>query len=349
MQYLKKKILKFYRSKIIDWETEGRITPNKKKINLFEEKKIKFFGKQNPKKIFYIIRVEPGGGFFSILFSVLINLELCSKKKYIPFIDLENFHTKYNQKNMIDNTFNSWEYYFHKISNYNLNNIYKSKNVYFSKKKIDTRKHIKKNEFDKYKKIIGKYIKVKDSINKVVKKFEKQKFKNKKVIGLHFRGTDMKTTPSHPFPPTYSQISLLLDSLLTKKKYESIFIITEQASYLEKLRKKYGKKLLYFNSFRSNQSKIFSYKGRKNHRYLLGRDILIETILLSKTDIIISSKTNVSKMALLLSRKKKKTIHIDNGNNTSKFLLSHILWFLKRIMPEALGGFKKNIKYSLYN
>ena len=80
MQYLKKKILKFYRSKIIDWETEGRITPNKKKINLFEEKKIKFFGKQNPRKIFYIIRVEPGGGFFSILFSVLINLELCSKK-----------------------------------------------------------------------------------------------------------------------------------------------------------------------------------------------------------------------------------------------------------------------------
>jgi len=156
----------------------------------------------------------------------------------------------------------------------------------------------------------------------------------------------MKTTPSHPFPPTYSQISYLIDHLLSKKKYDSIFIITEQASYLEKLKKKYGKKLLYFNSFRSNKSKIFDKKSRRNHRYLLGRDILIETLLLSKTDIIISSKTNVSKMAVLFSKKKKKFILINNGNNSSNLLLSKILWYLKKIIPSFLGGFDKaNIKF----
>jgi hypothetical protein len=348
MQLLKKKFFKFYRSKIIDWETVGKKKSYLiRKIKLNNPSNLVSFGEKNHNKKFYLIRVEPGGGFFSIFFSILINIELAIKRKYIPFVDLENFHTKYNQKKKIRNTYNSWEYYFKKISNYNLREIYQSKNVYFSKKKIDTRKHIKDHEFCKYKKIITRYIKINNFIKKKVENFAKINFNGKKVLGVHFRGSDMKTTPSHPFPPTFIQVTFLIDNFLNKYGYDKVFVVTEQLNYFHRLKKKYKNKIIFFNSFRSNKKKIFNITSRHNHRYLLGRDILIETLLLSKTDIIISSKTNVSKAALLFSKKNKKIIYINNGVNSSNFLLSQFLWLYKIIMPEFFGGFKKKIDFSL--
>jgi hypothetical protein len=346
MQLFKKKFFKFYRSRIIDWETDGKKSHLIKKLKLINPNKLMSFGKKNRNKKFYLIRVEPGGGFFSIFFSILINIKLANKKRYIPFVDLENFHTKYNQKKKVRDTYNSWEYYFNKISNYNLTSIYQSKNVYFSKKNINTRDYIKDHEFRTYKKIITKYVKINNFIKKIVENFEKKNFKDKKVLGVHFRGTDMKTTPSHPFPPTFTQVTFLIDKLLNKYQYNKIFIITEQLDYLNRLKKRYKNKIIFFDSYRSNKSKIFHETSRNNHRYLLGRDILIETLLLSKTDMIISSKTNVSKAALLFSNKNKKIIYINNGINSSRFLLSQFLWFYKIIMPEFFGGFKTKIDFS---
>ena len=312
MQLLKKKFFKFYRSRIIDWETEGKKSHLIKKLKLINPNNLISFGKKNRNKKFYLIRVEPGGGFFSIL----INIKLANKKRCIPFVDLENFHTKYNQKKKVRGTYNSWEYYFNKISNYNLTGIYQSKNVYFSKQNINTRDYIKDHEFYAYKKIITKYVKINNFIKKIVENFEKKNFKDKKVLGVHFRGTDMKTTPSHPFPPTFTQVTFLIDNFLNKYGYDKVFIITEQLNYLNRLKKRYKNKIIFFDSYRSNKSKIFQETSRNNHRYLLGRDILIETLLLSKTDMIISSKTNVSKAALLFSKKNKKIIFIDNGINS---------------------------------
>tara|TARA_B110000037_G_C17114606_1_gene503239 strand:- start:2290 stop:3333 length:1044 start_codon:yes stop_codon:yes gene_type:complete len=346
MQLFKKKFFKFYRSRIIDWETDGKKSHLIKKLKLINPNNLMSFGKKNRNKKFYLIRVEPGGGFFSIFFSILINIKLANKKRYIPFVDLENFHTKYNQKKKVRHTYNSWEYYFSKISNYNLTSIYQSKNVYFSKKNINTRDYIKDHEFRTYKKIITKYVKIDNFIKKIVENFEKKNFKDKKILGVHFRGTDMKTTPSHPFPPTFTQVTFLIDNYLNKYEYDKVFIITEQLNYLNRLKKKYKDKIIFFDSYRSNKSKIFQETSRNNHRYLLGRDILIETLLLSKTDMIISSKTNVSKAALLFSKKNKKIIYINNGINSSRFLLSQFLWSYKIIMPEFFGGFKKKIDFS---
>ena len=64
MQLLKKKFFKFYRSRIIDWETEGKQSLLIKKLNLINPNNLISFGEKNPNKKFYLIRVEPGGGFF---------------------------------------------------------------------------------------------------------------------------------------------------------------------------------------------------------------------------------------------------------------------------------------------
>jgi len=76
----------------------------------------------------------------------------------------------------------------------------------------------------------------------------------------------------------------------------------------------------------------------------MGRDILIEMLLLSKLTTLICSRSSVAQLASLHSKNKNfETFEIWNGVNTDKILLSLFLWDIKRMLPEFLGGFKKNI------
>ena len=63
---------------------------------------------------YYIIR-RNGGGFFSILSSVLCHIQIAENLGFSPVIDFENFRTTYSENMRINNSFNMWEYYFEPI------------------------------------------------------------------------------------------------------------------------------------------------------------------------------------------------------------------------------------------
>jgi len=338
MKKIKKKFFSFYKKNLIDYYTDGFKGKFFYKLENTEDKKKYFFGNSNKKKKFLIIRVTPGGGFFSIFFSILYSFHKAKRTNKIPFVDLENFHTKYNESSKINNTYNSWEYYFKNLSNYKLKNIYKSKNIFFSKKSIDTRQFINFNSIKKIRKFVSKNININKQILNQTENIYKKKFINNKMIGVHFRGSDMKYTPNHPFPPSFNQITKSIDELLLKNKNQKIFLVTEDKNNLDLMKKKYQKKLVYLNSFRTNNNKIFSYNSRTNHRYNLGKEILTEALLLSKCDQIISSRTNVFFAALIFANKPKKIIFLDNGVNSSNIFLSMILWKLKKFSLFNLFG-----------
>ena len=95
---------------------------------------IKFsFGNKNRNKKFYVIKRTPGGGFFSNLLYVIVNLKLAEKKKFIPVVDMCNFPTNYNQKKNMNNEKNIWNLFFQPVSKYNLNEVYKYEDVEVNK------------------------------------------------------------------------------------------------------------------------------------------------------------------------------------------------------------------------
>ena len=98
--------------------------------------KIENFGKLNSDKTFYVIKRTPGTGFFSNITFILNHLLISEKHGYIPIIDMENYKTIYNEKISVKNTFNAWEYYFEKLNNYELTEVYKSKNVIITNNKF---------------------------------------------------------------------------------------------------------------------------------------------------------------------------------------------------------------------
>ena len=343
-------MLKLLKRSIRKFIYDGRSNiDNKIKLNYFLKKNdltfyIKTFGPKNPNKRFYLIQRLIGGGMFSNLNYVIHHIKIAKDLNCIPIIDMKNFPTKYNEKYKIHNSLNSWDYYFYPINRYKLYEVYKSKFV------IITDGETKKNaEFDSFEslsnthyQIYKKYIKIKKEIIEEAQLFVNKNFSKDKVLGVHFRGTDMKTQERHPFPPVPDQIISIINYQIKKYKYKKIFLVTEDLKNLSILKKYYNNKILFFNnSFRTHKNNIFEENLRKNHRYLLGKENILDMLILSKTNKIICSNSHLPDASkFIIQPKKIKLIKIENGSNSENILFAQFLWYIKKSLPEILGGFK---------
>ena len=301
------------------------------------------YGNKNPNKIFYVIRRSPGAGLFSNLTYVLNHLEIANKHNFIPVVDMENYPTIYNEKNKVNGTKNSWLYYFDQISKFSLKEVYKSKNVILTKNRFYktfthniyyNKKIIKfKNKIKIKKKLI---IKAQNFINKY--SLDKQK-----TLGIHYRGTSYKDAANHPFPPTFKQLSIKIDKLIKTHNFTKIYFATEDKGMFDLVIKKYGKEICYYRSFRSKKDDAFKKYTRHNHRYKLGEEILIESLILSKCHTFLFVETNVSSFVRFINNKKQKLKEFKNGYNSSNEYVAKWLWYIKRILPSNFGGFKDSI------
>ena len=78
--------------------------------------------------------------------------------------------------------------------------------------------------------------------------------------------------------------------------------MTEEEDYFQEL-KKNMEKLITYDHFRSKND-IFKNSKEKNNRYLLGYETIINMILLSRTQHLLHSNSNLSTMAVHISKKK---------------------------------------------
>ena len=309
----------------------------------FSKHKIKkiSFGSKNPQTKFYVIKRSPGGGFFSNLLYVLHHLKIADQKKMHAVIDMENFPTNYNQKNNINKTKNVWEIWFKQVSNYSLRQVYQSKNVYFSPTRFVF--FLEGYKRKALKKIFDKYIYLQPKINNDVNKFVLKYFKDKRVLGIHMRGTDQKISARHSHPPTIYQVMDIIDYKIENKLIDKIFLLTEDLDYYEFLKKRYGKLICYHNVFRGSSSTEFSNSKRQNHRNRLGIENLIEAITLSKCNELLYCETNISLFSIFYSNFKIKKIHINMGVKSSNILISRFSWYLLIFLPHLFKNYLSKV------
>ena len=125
------------------------------------------FGTKNPEKFFYIIKITPGAGLFSNVLFVLNHLKIAKDKKFIPFVDMENFPTIYNESKKIHNTFNAWEYFFENYTDIGIEEIYQSKNVYITSNKSQS-EFFKDTNNEDLRKYFKDNLKIKNRYKKIV-------------------------------------------------------------------------------------------------------------------------------------------------------------------------------------
>lgn len=297
------------------------------------------FGDLNEDKIFYVIKRTPGTGMFSNITFILNHLKICKKFNFLPIIDMENFHTIYNERNDIRDNKNAWNYYFKSLNKFTLNEVYKSKNVLITDNKffhffsynIDKDLELSKLLRDQI--IINKYLQ--KSYSKILKKFN-----NKNILGIHFRGTSYKRSAGHPLPATKKQMYNITKNIFEKNHIDKIFLVTEEQNYLDFFIKKFGDKVIYLNSsYRSNTNDAFKIYPRNLHRYKLGREAVLEAMLLSSCKHFVYLCSNISSAAIGFNIEKNQLRYeIDNGFNSKNIIYSQFNWYIKKMLPKSFGG-----------
>ena len=312
---------------------------NIKKKPIFNNINIRSFGNKNANKIFYIIRRFPGAGLFSNVTYVLNQIKVCKTYGFIPIIDMKNYPTIYNEVKKIESSYNAWDYYFDSLNRFSLKEVYKSKNVIFSSGKFEN--YMSVDMTNRSISHFFKYVIIKKKIFSLANIFANKFFnKNDKILGVHFRGSTYKVAPKHAFPATKK---LILDQVLylfKKYKYNKIFLVTEEMDYLKYFKSKLGKKCLYSSQYRMLKKDSFQIYPRPLHRYKLGKETIIDAILLSKCDGITYIKSNLISASILLSKKKQKLHEIFLGTNSANKYLANWLWYLKSKLPSKFGGLK---------
>ena len=334
------------------WVTKNNLFRN----NYFKHLNFEYktYGSKNPDKFFYVIRRHPGAGFFSNLNFVIHHLLICDQLKMIPIIDMENYQTFYNCKKKINNTFNSWEYYFKPISKYKLVEVYQSKNVILCDNRTSSDGFSEQNyksEFKyfngfqyldkRHKKIFNKYIKInKNLVNKAEKL--NRRFKGNKVLGICFRGSDQKKSAYQPYTPTENQMKYATDYLLKKYNFNKIYLCTEDKDYLKFYKNNYKKYLIYQDTYRTTDKVDLFDNDDPYHRYKIGAGNIVDMLALSKTNYMLFATSNIPYCAIFFSKRNISHSFIDNGMKGNIFI-SQFSWYIKKYLPVYLGGFENKI------
>lgn len=233
-------------------------------------------------------------GFFSNFFEVLAHLNWCLKHKKIPIVRWDE-RFPYYQPEGYNGSKNAWEYYFKPISNRSyrdgdiINRCYNAPDrsyiIWW-----DYPKMLQYREF--FNQMIKRFIHINEPILKKVESFYKQRMKGKKTIGMHIRGTDKKKEA----PPV--SISKFIQQAKTYPKDYQFYVATDENKILKEIKKRLKDyTIINYEAYRSDDKEPIHYKNIPN-KAILGEEILIETLLLSRCDKFIHAHSNVALAAL---------------------------------------------------
>jgi hypothetical protein len=152
----------------------------------------------------------------------------------------------------------------------------------------------------------------------------------KRILGVHFRGKDMYWHPSHPTPPTQNQMVNLVLQLLNQHSFDGIFVATDTANFVARLRAKSPLPVMHFYSKDDGPE---SSGDDSSSVYKVIRDAWA----LSKCTSLLHSDSNVSSAARLFrGADYEDRIEIKLGSNPRNLALSLARYFWRSVIPDKL-------------
>jgi hypothetical protein len=147
--------------------------------------------------------------------------------------------------------------------------------------------------------LINNHIHVKQEILDEISEFFEKHFLGNFVISVHYRGTDKITEAP---PVSFSEIKDKIIQLIISMGYTNykIFVATDEQVFIDYMENSFGDKVCYNEkAIRSINSKPLHFSN--NDRYKIGRDAMIDSILLSKGDYMLRMSSNLSLWSTFLN------------------------------------------------
>lgn len=270
--------------------------------------------KKSDKKYLLIRAIDNSQGIISLYLHCLNNVKWAISNGFIPYIDFSNELCQYYTGRDINGTKNAWEYFFNQPSNALLEEVKNADCVILSgwsfKKKFKVNfidYTLEEMDNSENKDFAKKYLPINKTFEGIVEKKYKELFKGK-VLGVFIRGTDyVQIKPKgHYAQPSIDDVKEKIDEFLAKYKIDSIFVVTEDYSYFEFLKKTYGDMVFssdYYFVKNYNKNDYVS-SSFDNDKYDRGANYLIRLLLLKKCNYLISSLTNGSLFLKLMTDRK---------------------------------------------
>lgn len=260
---------------------------------------------------YYIIKRNCKAGFFSNYFFVIGHILIANENGWIPIVDMKNYKTPYNEEIEINETSNAWEYYFYQPYGIRLEDLPKKGNIYESSNDypigLVPSYGVAISEVPSHKMIARIEPFLPCIIESIKVEFDDEIKKNNIVgsLGVHIRGTDMKTTDAHPIPPSITSFFAAIDDYFKSTEEIPIYLCTDEKKIVDLFKKKYVN-VYCSDSYRSSDGKEGIHMENKTqerelHNFYLGKEVLRDVYCLSKCKSLIAGKSNVPFAAMVMN------------------------------------------------
>jgi hypothetical protein len=256
------------------------------------------FGEENPDKNFFVVDAYYGNlGLFALFGKAECVARYAKSMGYTPVISIKRAGDGIYSDFEGDDV---WSKFYNQPEGYTMEEVLKSKNVYFSpgfyNGSIQCNLMGRMSEGTKLSWPDGIYnARIKEYINCGEKKFLPYP---DKTLGVLARGTDYVNThlPNHTIQASKEMVCEKIDEVLAEREeLEYIYLATEDASYCEYFKNRYGEKIYFTDQKRyvTKQGEMLAEHHRadkeKSDGFTMGAEYILSIYLLSKCNSLLAS------------------------------------------------------------
>ena len=262
-------------------------------------------------------------GFFSLYLQAVYGIRFALRYKLTYYIDFGNGWYSYSDPEKFDGDMNFWNYYFdqslqrvevYKAQHSTLDLYYETYPLRIWHKKF----------IRELSDITRKHIVLKEDVKAIIE-HKLQIFKQQKILGVHIRGTD-HYTEMEPVP--VSRIIKIIDK--KRKKFDKIFLATDDESILHTLLNKFGSDALIYHQASRSSDKVGVHTNTISHnRYQLGLEALTDCYCLAHCAEAVLVHSNLSYTALVLNPHLPYTL-METRKSMIKRVKTNLLYTLDR-------------------
>jgi hypothetical protein len=150
--------------------------------------------------------------------------------------------------------------------------------------------------------LINKYLAIKQDVLSEVERFCHQYFANRKVLGVHYRGTDKgKESPIVSYDSVKRNIE---HYLMLHPETNCVFISSDDINFIEDMETApIGRPIVYRNDSARSRDGNSIHQSADTNKYEVNRDAIVNCLLLSRCDALLKTPSILSGWSKLFNPK----------------------------------------------
>ena len=312
-------------------------------------------------------------GFFSLVFQAVGQAHLAEKTGAVPVVYF-NKHCPYWSDAGYEGARNVWEYYFEPLSDGRVESLFAVPKetleglsvAEFTELSAGTRitATCRYPDVIEYGSPIGvsrqrsfvhgllkKHLRIRPHIHRKLDEFCAAHFSTRPILGVHYRGVEKAHGKKKDWVVSRKTADLKAFYLKEMSRYmrkhpsAKIFVATDSREFLEETRALFGEAVLFLNATRLEKSEeavgLHFREEAKTQGPLLGEEVLLDALILARTNFLIHGISNVSNAALFFNPQLR---HIDiefRHGETGMYMRREILRLISLRSPWAADQLRK--------